>query len=528
MPIALPDSDAVLSTSQNVRSRLNCLDKLALIRFVPVIAAAVMFVHAFALRYTPDDAYISFRYMLNLARGLGPVFNAGQQVEGYTSPLWIFLLGGLHAIGLPIESTALILSLAGGVLAVWLLPRLSHALGYELHGLDAFLLACNTSFAVWAGASMEMVVFAFVLVAAMLVLFAGKRRWLAGLIFATLVLVRPEGLLIGGLAVLYMAWPVLRREPRAWRAALTFTFAFAVPVLTHLIWRLAYYGYPLPNTFYVKVGFTLAQVIRGIGYVGEAGWQYLIPLVLPLLLGLLTRPLDRKRVYAEVVLVSYVAYVALVGGDWMVSNRLFVPIMPLITLFAAVGSVRLFKWVRPRLGTRRSLATALACAGVAAVLALDLAPSFTVNTHQDYTDSGKPIAEWLNAHCPTNLRVAVYAAGTLPYYAPNFPIVDMFGLADTTIAHLDIPTMGQGTWAGHEKFSVDAVMRQNPNIFVLDANATDKAIATMDDWRMVEPRQLTEQFLDRANFWSDHSIQTAPLPNGKHFNLIVLDPYPCS
>ena len=36
-----------------------------------------------------DDAYITFRYSRNLAEGLGPVWNAGDPVEGYTNFLWM-------------------------------------------------------------------------------------------------------------------------------------------------------------------------------------------------------------------------------------------------------------------------------------------------------------------------------------------------------------------------------------------------------------------------------------------------------
>src|ERR1700687_1320479 len=39
-----------------------------------------------------DDAYITFRYAANLARGFGLVFNPGERVLGTTSPLFTFIL----------------------------------------------------------------------------------------------------------------------------------------------------------------------------------------------------------------------------------------------------------------------------------------------------------------------------------------------------------------------------------------------------------------------------------------------------
>src|SRR5207244_12236047 len=39
-----------------------------------------------------DDAYISYRYAQNLARGNGLVFNPGERVEGYSNLLHVLLL----------------------------------------------------------------------------------------------------------------------------------------------------------------------------------------------------------------------------------------------------------------------------------------------------------------------------------------------------------------------------------------------------------------------------------------------------
>src|SRR2546422_3934340 len=68
---------------------------------VPAAAAATLAVATVRLRFGIDDAFINFRFAENLAGGLGPVFNAGERVEGYTTPAWVFLLAGLHRLGAP-------------------------------------------------------------------------------------------------------------------------------------------------------------------------------------------------------------------------------------------------------------------------------------------------------------------------------------------------------------------------------------------------------------------------------------------
>lgn len=45
-------------------------------------------------RFTVDDAYIAFRFASNWATELGLVFQEGQNVGGFTSFMWVALLGG--------------------------------------------------------------------------------------------------------------------------------------------------------------------------------------------------------------------------------------------------------------------------------------------------------------------------------------------------------------------------------------------------------------------------------------------------
>ncbi|HEX9725550.1 MAG TPA: hypothetical protein VGC53_14820, partial [Vicinamibacteria bacterium] len=57
-----------------------------------------------------DDTYIFLRYAENLANGNGLVFNLGERVEGYTSPLWVLLLGLFSRLGLDLALTSVLLA----------------------------------------------------------------------------------------------------------------------------------------------------------------------------------------------------------------------------------------------------------------------------------------------------------------------------------------------------------------------------------------------------------------------------------
>jgi hypothetical protein len=157
-----------------------------------------------------DDAFISFRYALNLVEGNGLVFNVGERVEGYTNFLWVLELAAIWKVfGLRPENVAPWLSVACtiGTLAavVWWAARLP---GLRRRGLVTWmalgLLCASATFAVWTSAGgLETRQFTlFVVVAVVcLTVHADSRRGLlcASLSLAAAAYTRPEGLLIRGL-----------------------------------------------------------------------------------------------------------------------------------------------------------------------------------------------------------------------------------------------------------------------------------------------------------------------------------------
>ncbi len=68
-----------------------------------VAAVAAGVAHAIALRWTADDAYLSFRYAEQWVHGHGLVFNPGERVEGYTNFLWTAWCALGMRLGLPPE-----------------------------------------------------------------------------------------------------------------------------------------------------------------------------------------------------------------------------------------------------------------------------------------------------------------------------------------------------------------------------------------------------------------------------------------
>ena len=221
--------------------------------FPAAVAAAAL---AFYIRWVHppriiDDAFITFRYAVNLAGGQGFVYNPGEYVLGTTTPLYtLFLTLGVWLAGadaLPAFSTALnALFDAGTVVLLILLAR-----GLKLHwmagGALGILFAISDKSVIFSVGGMETSVFLFFLTgtAAFLMM---ERPALSMASGALAVLTRPDGLVLVLLAML--AWCLHRRKFD--RSLIRSLLIFAVPVGLWAVFSWFYFGSPLPNSIAAK------------------------------------------------------------------------------------------------------------------------------------------------------------------------------------------------------------------------------------------------------------------------------------
>jgi hypothetical protein len=447
-----------------------------------------------------DDAYISFRYARNAARGGGLTFNVGERrVEGYTNFLWTVMLIPAFWLRLPVRVLSLVLGTLwslGGMLLVWRTSR-DLAAGPWLGVIAALFLAADGSYALWAVGGLEAPLFAFLVLAGALAylreLRDERRLPLSGLWFALATMTRPEGLLVYALTGLHQVATRLIRDRRlvdrriATRQDWQRLCLFAVLFVPWFAFRWRYYGYPPPNTFYAKVtlGNTGAQRARGLDYVGTFARIHLGYLTVPLaLLPLLRR---RWRVWASyflLLIVAYTAYIAYVGGDWSV-GRFFVPLLPPFYLLLSGGLAVLGEWLLARLRGRGSIGEGVLGA-IALVAVLALAGGLFVGSSLygeqrlfldpfDARLAGRARTQmglWLRDHVPEDTYIAVDAAGQIPFYS-DLRALDLYGLNDLTIAHRQVETMGEGT-PGHEKMDMDYVLFiAQPDYIIIYGTAFD-------------------------------------------------------
>ena len=411
-----------------------------------VAGAALLVAHAALFwRYTVDDAFISFRYAENWARGFGPVFNPGEWVEGYTNFLWVALLAVAHRVGLDAPVTAKLLGLAcaAGVLAATVVV-VDRAWGRPAGWFGALLLASSGIFAVNAVDGLKTQAFTLASWCSILLLAHERRRdaaFPASLVLAlAAVLLRPDGLLLVGAMVGLHGLEAVRHPQSvgvrrlAWALALT-----AAALAAYTTWRWETYGELLPNTFFAKGGGSSTLVVRGVervgAFVGASGSVLVCALAA---VGLGRRLPGGLGLLAAGWIALRLAFTVWSGGEWMGTHRFMAPALPAIALLAVGGVHALHGFARRRLAGAGAAALAAACA--IAVVSLNLGQAAAVRRAAlGYA------AALERAH--VTLGRALFAAtggsgslacediGALPYYS-RLVTVDMLGLADRYIARL--------------------------------------------------------------------------------------------
>jgi hypothetical protein len=463
-------------------------------------AAVVLVVHSLAYNFVTDDAYISFVYSRNLAEHGEITFNLGHPVEGYTNFLWTAVLGLLMLAGLPPELTSRVLGTACGIATLYVVFRvMERALGRKTPwaALPALLLACSSGFACWSSGGLETQLFTLACTIAIDAVVAAEDGTAGlgrlGIALAVAAMTRPEGLLVAGvLAIARITCNLLAQRRIVGRPELYAVVWFALIWGPWFAWRWLYYGWPFPNTYYVKASGAWAQPEmaremwnNGLYYL----WQWLqqtkllyaLPVAVIGLLALKPRtPRFALGLACALLAAVYLPYAASVGGDFMGLHRFIMPMFVVAAIGVVLGLEWLCGWVREPMRARVSVAVAIVVAGgfTASQALLTLRSLAPRNLEADhgidtpafltvYTEDRAKIGKAMDG-CFHNEDFSVFGgAGAQPYYG-HMRGVDVFGLVSERIAHEEPRIRAR---AGHTKFASDRLISEYDPTFVFSCYA---------------------------------------------------------
>jgi hypothetical protein len=456
-----------------------------------------------------DDAMVSLRYAWNLAHGDGLVWNPGERVEGNTSFLFTLFMT-LGALFFSKSGAALFVQVLAVPLVIGvalLAHKVSRSLGappwLALISLTGVLAYYPLSY--WSLMGMETgLLTALSLAAALLAMNAGAKPQgsktlglLLGLMFAT----RPDAAVPAAVILAFRAGCILREQRRlgALRPWLVEPLVFVGILFGLTLFRLLYYGEPVPNTYLLKLSnWPIHWRLRN-------GWRFVLPffessryLLLSAFLSLLLKR-DGRRLFLVCFALSVIGCQIWVGGDAWTYWRMLVPAVVVLIVLTADAANQLVLLLKPNWGW-----AAWGFSFVSTAWALREAnepfkdeqclrvPAYTVSMNGIRAEA----ALELSGYADRQASVAVFAAGVLPYYS-GLRGVDAFGKSDRTIARL--PGLGfsdgKTVTPGHNKFDLQySIVNLHPDV-IFDALAW----ARYDRTGILDYVQA--HYVERRAFW---------------------------
>lgn len=456
-----------------------------------------------------DDANIFMVYAKHLSEGHGFVYNrGGEKVEGFSSVLFVLILSLFYKISssperLIVAFNILCITFSLTFVVVYL-DELRHPDSRRSKQGGSFFSLASLVFLGWTfscpayicwttvtlmdtGLWSSLLLLSSVVICRSLSPARGVYKTAWYVIIPLLVLARPEALM--WVPVLLCAESMLlflnSGSVRSSARALIVPFLlFVVSVAALTLFRLSYFGFPLPNTFYAKVSPDMFyNILLGLGYAQSfISSSIFIPLTVLSAGGFLVIVMWRSakdngryaRSHSYWIVASLMSLMALcipvlIGGDHFRWFRFYQPLWPLMIVPLYAISVLLLE--NFQLDTRIRIPPALyyvLLGFVCVCFSYGATPSWHDNSSANITHEGRVasrgrhVGEVLNDffHAYQLPTVGVISAGGIKYTYRG-DVVDLMGLNHVAIAHF--PGDRQGI-RNHAAFSKEVFYGLAPHI----------------------------------------------------------------
>jgi len=459
-----------------------------LVLFFLLLSALTLVAYCYLGRPAPgiDDADIFLNYARRLAHGEGFVFNkGGERIEGFTSLLWVVICSSFYHLTAHPDTLILVFLLMLTSLTVTMVYEevikdiAAYALPvfkrYFIYIFCCYIICIGPGFVAWSVMSlMENALWNFLYTAILVLLlksYSGgtpstANKTLLLVLAPLLILCRPEA----------MAWIIFFTGALAWiyrKKGLRLLFpaiflSLSIATITALVlFRLHYFGYPLPNTYYAKVSpDRWYNLVNGLHYVRNFLARY-NPVVTLLILALLLHLPFALRWHSSprLVLLSLLTWMALflpciTGDDHFGGFRFY----QYLLLPAIWGIPVLLQFYNSKTRLYPGVLVSLFCVfyAINSLFGLKSPPHNDIEKEFKVAADGKAIAKELNAFFSKTGQPSA-AVITVGGFALDYdgPTMDLMGLNDKRMGHS--PGDRKGI-RDHAAFNKDVFYQELPDI----------------------------------------------------------------
>ncbi|MCO6432346.1 MAG: hypothetical protein J5J00_15940 [Deltaproteobacteria bacterium] len=286
-----------------------------------------------------EDAFIVFRTVENFVSGNGLRWNVSERVQAYSCPLWVMLLAAFYWITGELYFCSLGSALLLSLVSLLLLVRAGGCSPGTVAAVA--VLCCSKSYVEFSTSGLENPLSHALTGIFLSIYFTSRQSALSRLRLLTLTaslgaLNRLDLIVIFFPGVAKAVWDCGLRMQTLLNVVL-----FSAPVLAWEGFSLFYYGFLFPNPFYAKLapyydGAAQGQVQQGLRYLANSLlWD---PVTLPAIAvsaACLATWRASKAAWPVFGALLYLAYVVMIGGDFMSGRLLSVPLYTALFCLAA-------------------------------------------------------------------------------------------------------------------------------------------------------------------------------------------------
>lgn len=292
-----------------------------------------------------DDAYITLRTIDNFIHGHGLVWNVAERVQVFTHPLWFCILSLSYAVTQEAYFTTLGVCVVISLAALAILLFKTNSLGTALVAFVILLL--SKAFVDFSTSGLDNPLSHLLIILFGLLYLAPAAAWTARRLFllallGALILLNRQDLLLIILPPIGWAWICALRGPVKSRTGYLLPLLLGlIPLIVWELFSLIYYGVPVPNTAFAKLGTGIpaADLFRqGACYFLDSLHRDPVTLIVIAFALLATLALTRTEQVLAFGLLFYLFYLLAIGGDFMSGRFLSVP------LVGAVLIIRRISW----------------------------------------------------------------------------------------------------------------------------------------------------------------------------------------
>lgn len=469
-----------------MRDSITKINKLRIFLMV-----AFVFVITF-LAWQSDDAYHGYVMAKHLVEGDGFVYNIGQRASASTGPLYTLIIALAYFFTREMFFTSIFVCVLFSSLAYYILSF--KICKTEEQVILAFLsLIGSTAFVSYTTSGLENCLLFFLAALFMHVYlnhdkFDSKDMLKLAIILALMAMARMDAVLILVPMIVYVY--LMRRKDVTFFGACILTIVGLSPFILWELFSVFYFGFPVPNTAYVKLGtdITLIEYFKkGIWYVYYTLINDLMVISIPavaIVISIISR--KWKNIYIAAGIILYGLYVLYIGGDFMMGRH--------FTLMLFVGVCGLINMINSEAKDNFNYARQIkkvcyATVGIAIIFAVTYvpmigkeylvngryAPGAAISDERDYyspttglysnvksliSRGTMCIEDTWNYNSTNEIRemgwkgnITDNAPGILVYYNSDLYLNDTYCLGDPFLSKL--PAIKQETWrVGHLKRAV--------------------------------------------------------------------------